>query len=340
MAFHKSLPVAVTVLALAAMLLPSPGAAIDGETYGVYQYVVQRAEGSIEEISDAIATAAVDNGWMVAGVTDSKDPNHCDYTSRVIVLYDARYADAVIRANTMTGPYAALDRVNIFQDEDGTHVSVVNPISITRTILMDDSSYMDLSRKHLQDLRSLILSSVKGTESTAQYGQYRTKGYIGKTMGVVAGGKFKDLIRNKFKVDKGTVAETGEAIAAGFGEKTKKWGLKLVYKVNVPAHDVFIVGISGSPMDTKSFQIVGAGRDEARKKFACPGLSHAGAYPLEIVVYKDANGTIQVATIDVMYRMKMFFEDAGKWAFMKNMGMPGSIQDEIEAQVRAAFVAK
>jgi hypothetical protein len=38
--------------------------------------------------------------------------------------------------------------------------------------------------------------------------------------------------------------------------------------------------------------------------------------------------------------MKMYFEDAGKWAFMKNMGMPGSIADEISAQVRPALAAR
>ena len=36
------------------------------------------------------------------------------------------------------------------------------------------------------------------------------------------------------------------------------------------------------------------------------------------------------------HRMKMYFEDAGKWAFMKNMGMPGSIASETEAQIQAA----
>ena len=35
--------------------------------------------------------------------------------------------------------------------------------------------------------------------------------------------------------------------------------------------------------------------------------------------------------------MKMYFEDAGKWAFMKNMGMPGSIEDEVTEQIQAAL---
>ena len=41
--------------------------------------------------------------------------------------------------------------------------------------------------------------------------------------------------------------------------------------------------------------------------------------------------------LNVMYRMKMYFEDAGKWAFMKNMGMPGSLHDEVKKQIQAGL---
>lgn len=46
---------------------------------------------------------------------------------------------------------------------------------------------------------------------------------------------------------------------------------------------------------------------------------------------------MRVRLVNVMYRMQMYFEDAGKWAFMKNMGMPGSIQDELTAQIKGAL---
>ena len=320
---------------LASMSLPAK--AIDGETYGVFQYVVQKAEGSIDEISAAISEAAVNSGWSVSGTTDSGDPNNCDFKSRVIVLYHPQYADVIVGANVETGPYAALDRINIFQDEEGTHVSVVNPNSINRTVLMDDTSYQDISEKHLQELRAMILSAVTGNESKAQYGEFRTEGKIGKTMGVVAGGDFKKLIKQKYKVKKGSVSAAGQAIGLGFREKTKKWGLELVYQVYMPAHNVYIVGVSGSPMDTKSFQIVENGQNEQREEFACPGLSHAGAYPIEIVVYTDKMGEIRVAIVDAMYRMKVYFEDAGTTAFMKNMKMPGSIDKEITKHIKMGF---
>ena len=87
-------------------------------------------------------------------------------------------------------------------------------------------------------------------------------------------------------------------------------------------------------MDSKSFEIVRSGSDDSRSDLKCPGLAHAGAYPIEVVVRRDGN-SVKIQCVDAMYRMKMYFEDAGKWAFMKNMGMPGSIAEEIRAQVKA-----
>ena len=64
------------------------------------------------------------------------------------------------------------------------------------------------------------------------------------------------------------------------------------------------------------------------KTNSCPGIDHVSAFPIEVIVYRDG-GQVKVATLDGMYRMKVYFEDAGMWAFMKNMRMPGQIQGEI-----------
>ena len=73
-----------------------------------------------------------------------------------------------------------------------------------------------------------------------------------------------------------------------------------------------------------------------RKKHAYPGITHAAGYPIEIVVVDESDG-VKVRLVNIMYRMKMYFEDAGKFAFAKNMGMPGSIQDELEGQIKTAL---
>ena len=98
--------------------------------------------------------------------------------------------------------------------------------------------------------------------------------------------------------------------------------------MKLPGFDTVIFGVTGTPMDSKSFDIVGAGGDDSRNDFECPGIAHAGAYPLEVVAQSNDEG-VSVSSVDAMYRMKVYFEDAGKWAFMKNMTMPGSIGSEI-----------
>ena len=326
------------VLAVMALVL-SPTASSAGEEYGVYEYVVKNAEGTVDAIAASIDRSAAEAGWTVKAIVEAGMQKDCLFEAKVLVLYHPEYAAGIMNANRMTGPYAALDRVSVFQDENGTHVSVVNPQSITRTILMDDAGYNESSESHLQALREMILLAVNGTESSDQYGQIRTEGLIGKTMGVVAGGKFDGLIQKKAAEKGGTLEDVAARVEKGMSKESKKWGLKLVYRIDLPAFDTVILGTSGPSIDMKSFQIVGSGGDESRKEFKYPGLSHAAAYPVEIVISKEGD-EVKVEMIEAMFRMKMYFEDAGKIAFMKNMKMPGSIDKELKKQIRDGLKGK
>jgi len=196
-----------------------------------------------------------------------------------------------------------------------------------------------MTESHLQALRKMITGAVQGTESHKQYGQMRKVGYISKTMGVMAGGKFVDKVEEKAKIDGGDLMEIAAKVRQGLSQQSKKWGLHLVYELALPEFDTVLFGTTGTPMDSKSFSIVRAGSDKSRKNLQCPGLAYAAAYPLEVVVTKDA-GAIKVRIVEAMFRMKIYFEDAGKWAFMKNVKMPGSIDSEIEKQLKSALKSK
>ncbi len=304
--------------------------------YYVYQFVIQKAEGTFDEISQELVNGAQENGWQVLAQVDNGVPKKCPYKARVFVLYDSAYAAQIMAANSKTGPFAVVDRVNLFQDENGTHISLVNPHSINRTILMDDTAYEKMSEEHLQALRKMITGSVKGTVSNKGYGQKRSKGYIGKTMGIMAGGSFDGKIKNGIEVSESDLEKVVSAVNTALKKEGPKWGTHEVYRLDLPKYETVLFGVTGTPMDSKSFEIVRAGSDDSRKHFKCPGLAHAAAYPLEIVVAKEKN-KIKVLLVDEMFRMKMYFEDAGKWAFMKNMGMPGSIQKELLHKIRVAL---
>ena len=100
----------------------------------------------------------------------------------------------VLAANRRTGPFAVVDRASVFEDDKGVHVSVTNPRSVLRTVLMDDQKYAALIESHLQALLGLVSGAAFGTPAGEDYGQRREKGTIGKTMGVMAGGPFDDKV--------------------------------------------------------------------------------------------------------------------------------------------------
>ncbi|MFQ5706716.1 MAG: hypothetical protein ACE5HO_04655 [bacterium] len=310
----------------------------EGKEYGVYEYVVESAQGTFGEISNAIETGAGQAGWRVLAKFDAGVPKNCGYQARVFVLFDTAYAKQVMEANRITGPFAVVDRVNLFEDENGMHVAVVNPHSINRTILMDDSAYEEMTEAHLQALREMITAAVQGSESHKQYGQRRKKGHIDKTMGLMAGGDFVDRIEDLTAVKSGDFDAVVAKVQAGLSQPGHKWGMHLVYELELPGEDTVVFGTTGTPMDSKSFRIVKAGSDESRKELKCAGLAYAAAYPIEVVVTK-VGGEVKVRLVEEMYRMKMYFEDAGKWAFMKNVKMPGSIQKELRKQVRKGLKA-
>lgn len=328
----------VVLLFVATTLIPSARAQSYGATF-VFEYAVRNAQGTVDQIAAQVLDRAKTSGFTVLAESTPGVPAACGYESRVLSLYDATYASALAAAQAGTAAFAAVDRINIFADEEGVHVAYVNPLGINRTVLLDDTGFTTTSRSHRDKLRQVITSSATGDPSDRGFGPERDQGYIGRTMGVMAGGPFNEkvqILSAAAGADLGTVlAKLREALSRPGPE----WGIKIVYDQAMPGGKTHVLGLSGRAMESKSFEIVRSGSDNARNDLTCPGIAHAAAYPLELVVI-ERNGGVDVVLVDAMYRMKMYFEDAGKWAFMKNMGMPGSIADEIRTAVRAALATQ
>lgn len=303
---------------------------------GVYEFVIKKATLSFEDASIALERAIEMSSFEFIQKLEVAVPENCSYKAEVFVLFDSSYAEKLLSINKLTAPFALVNRILLFEDEDGVHVSLVNPTNINRTILMDDEKYNDLSESNRISLRELIVSAVPGEKVEKQYGQLRKKGYIGRTMGIMAGGAFDGKIKDVEEIPNTGFSETVERLQKSMSTPGQKWGMKLAYTIVIENQKIAILGSTSPRIEIKSFSIVKAGSDKSRKKFSCPGIAHAAAYPIEVVVAEE-EGKVKVRLVNIMYRMKMYFEDAGKWAFAKNMGMPGSIQDELEVQIKNAF---
>lgn len=305
---------------------------------GVYLDVatVAGGEGGIDRVVADVRAAVTGAGWTVladyeAGVNRQK----CAYRAHVFIVDWPDYTRAALR-DTRLGAFAAQVRVSVFEDEKGVHVSAVNPRSLSRTIVAEtgrDAEWAALATGIEQALRPRMPGRV------TEYGQLRDDGRIGRTMGVMAGGPFPGKVTTIHSAP--LAGETLDAYAAALFTRLEKqagageWRLRPVFLQKTTDADVIVIGMASDIVEARSFDIVHAGRDAARSAMRCPGIDHAAAYPLEVVLVKEGT-TVQAQMIDAMFRMKMYFEDAGKMAFMKNMGMPGSIADELKQKVRAA----
>jgi uncharacterized protein (DUF302 family) len=326
--------VSVGLLGALALL---PGA-LEGQDAGVFLRVADLMDGTVPEVSSEVEAAVAGAGWKLLAAYDvGVDGDACSYQARVLVVDWPEHTEVVMSKGSH-GAYAAPFKISVFEDELGVHVAAVNPRSIYRTVVAEEG--MDGEWVRLSAILRRTLAEGIGAESVvADYGQFRDKGRIGRTMGVMAGGSFLEKFKLIEDVEEATGGAEGVAqavfeamTAAGPGPE---WGIRPIYVMN-PAPGVAVLGVTGERLESQSFSIVGRGSDKGRSDFACPGIDHAAAYPIE-VVFTEADGRVQIHLVEAMFRMKMFFEDAGKMSFARNMGMPGSIEDEIKDLIRAAL---
>ena len=252
---NLSRPAAALAVALA---VATAAGAAPAAPPGVYQYVVHQARGSVDAVASAIAAAAPGAGFQALARVPVGSPAGCGYRAEVVALFHPDYGRQVLAADRRTGPFAVVDRVNVFEDEKGVHVSVTNPRSVLRTVLMDDQKHAALVESHLQALRGLVSGAALGTPAGEDYGQKREKGHIGKTMGVMAGGPFGEKVAALSVVAGEDWKGVAERVRASLEKKGPKWGLHLAYALEIPEAETVVLGSTGTPMDSQSFQIVGA----------------------------------------------------------------------------------
>jgi len=198
---------------------------------------------------------------------------------------------------------------------------MANPVSLLRTF--NASPVKDEAAQKVVDEVAAALASV-GPVAQKAAGQIRESGEIGG----MGGGAFSEKVVPVLTTIK-PPAEVAGALRGGIADPAG-WHAIYSYKVT---DDVFVVGVTNGKTEGRAFGIAGEKRATTSTLF--PGIDHAAAFPVEIVVAKKGAGS-SVSILKEMWRMKLYFQDAGNWAFMKNMQMPGDIQSEIEAAVRKA----
>jgi uncharacterized protein (DUF302 family) len=286
------------------------------EEAGVYVKVMEQVEGTFQDSVSSAEAALKGAGYKVLVSYESGVEAQCNKKAHTIAFVSEKYSETIIK-NGATAAFALPLRASVFQDEMGTHVAVLNPVSINRTVL-GDGVEAEASAAELKNISEALQKGFKkGKAVNTPLGQMRGKGKVGG----MGGGKFLKKVEVIHKG--GSYAQVAKSVEESITSNTLEWKHAYTYE---PAEGVTIFGLTKADTEAKSFHI--AGEKRSKKDYLCPGLDHAPAFPLEVVV-ADVDGEAKVMILDEMYRMKVYFEDAGKWAFMKNMTMPGKIEKEL-----------
>jgi uncharacterized protein (DUF302 family) len=300
------------LLALLLALCP----AADAGDFGVYVKVVEKVEGTFDDSVKAAADALEGRGWRVLASYESGVKKGCGFRAHNIVVHSAEYAGKVMSHGPLSA-FALPLRVGVYEDEKGINIAFLNPASINRTVLGDGVGE-EMSRAAMKELSDIISSAVKGSVVNEQIGEMRSGGKVGG----MGGGDFLKKVEEIYSGE--DFGETARKVKDGILSNEKGW--KLIYALPLEGLDAVIYGLTEAETEAKAFDI--AGEKRSSKDYRCPGIDHAPAFPIEVVLYKDG-GAVKVVILDEMYRMKVYFQDAGNWAFMKNMGMPGRIEKEV-----------
>jgi uncharacterized protein (DUF302 family) len=291
------------------------------DKYGVYVKIIEKAKGSVDEVSKKVEGALKNSGWEILGTYDSAIPEDCKFSSRVITFTSPAYSKSIM-AYGVKAAFALPLRVGIYDDETGVNVVVLNPASINRTIV-HETKLNDFSLSALNSISTAITKAVPGGIALKQMGEMRSKGSVEGMWG----GDFLDKIVTIYasrNLSDDNFKRIVENVKYGILHNRENW--KLVYTLDLSAHNAVIFGVTQEKMEAMAFKTAREKGGKLYKQGVV--LYHDTAFPIELIIYKDG-GKIKVVTLDEMYRMKLYFQDAGTWLFIKHMRKPGEIQEEI-----------
>ncbi len=337
--------------------------------FGIYEKVVQNADGSAREVANLLADKFKEaEGLQFLNILKMNTPNivredassHSKFNAFLVLVTMPEFDKFL---STFGNKYAAnwILRVGAYEDPGGTQVVIANPVTLTRIICNDlnDENYQKVVNKSedvRRALRTIILSAVKGTEVSIQMPPLRSAKRLRKAKKdmimmvgpmtffrdkdqfpilkeAAAGTNSKDKFKNVLEeVKQNIINFTPAKKDADYHWTKSKEDLNWRIACEIKFDDInaAILGITRNRTEALSFHICGMKRETDEN--STPGIDHVCAYPIEVVVFEE-DGKIKVGTPREMFRMDMFFWDAGKWAFMKYMNMPGILDKSIKKAI-------
>lgn len=314
------------------------------EEHGIFERILA-ASGSFEETNAALEKSLGESKLKLHAKQDIKVPGEAQ-KARVYVLTSPAYLEAAKGAPAQTVS-AQILRVAVYQFGEGkkTYINMANPVAHAMVFYGEQKDYPQLlaaAKTVAQEIRD-VAAKVPGKTETVQLEPTRSEKTLKKFNGdgpAKMMAKWRNWEESQIVLFEGKpeefasiVARVEKALAAS-KEKgpDDSSGWRLISKVPVDANAVYF-GISNDYTENKCIRINSDFRSDGKSKDApYPGVDHAPALPLEILVINDGK-KVRAVQYGEMWRMQLYFWDSGYMAFTKNTFVPSAIFNSIKDAV-------
>ena len=317
------------------------------ETYGIFERVLE-ASGSFEDTTAALEKSLAESKLNLQAKHDLKTPEGVQ-KAKIYILTSPTYLEAAkdMPANTIS---AQILRIAVYQYGEGkkTHINMANPVAHAMVFYAGTKEYPQLiaaAKASAQEIKEVV-AKVPGQQSAAQLEPTRTEKTLNKFNGdgpAKMMAKFRNWSESQSLVfsDKpenfqATVAKVEGLLSASQDKgASDASGWRLISKIPVSSNAVYF-GISNEYTENKSVRINSDFRSDGKTKDApYPGVDHAAALPLEVLVINTGKD-VQVVQYGEMWRMQLYFWDSGYLAFAKNTLIPATIFGSIDKALTAS----
>lgn len=346
--FEKSLfPALLFVFAI--MVMPF-GSVYAADEYGIFERISE-ASGSFTDTTAALEKALAESKLTFHA---KRDLTYTDkkQEGRVYIVTSPAYMEAAKDESPDTIS-AQILKIGVYEYGEGkkVHINMGNPAAHAMVFYAGSKNYGKLlaaAKAAAQEIRD-VAAKVPGKQVSVQLEPVRTEKTLNKFNGdgpAKMMAKFRNWKESQNEVWKdkpenfnAAVARVEKALAASKDKGVDdSSGWTLVSKIPVGANAVYF-GINNQYTENKCIRINSDFRSDGKTKDApYPGVDHAPAMPMEVLVVNDGK-EVKVVQYGEMWRMQLYFWDSGYMAFAKNTLIPSIIFSSIDEMLNMKNVA-
>ena len=319
------------------------------EEYGIFERILE-ASGSFNDTTAALEKALGESKFTLHAKRDLVF-NDKVQQARVYIVTSPAYMEAAKDESPDTISAQVL-RIGVYEYGEGkkTHIDITNPLAHAMVFYSGSKDYDKLiaAAKGVEQEFRDVVAKVPGKAVQVQLEPVRSEKTLKKFNGdgpAKMMAKFRnwkesqnEVFNEKVENFGAVVARVEKTLAAsqdkGVGDSS---GWRLLTKIPVGANAVYF-GITNDYTENKCISINSDFRGDGKAEGAPhPGVDHAPALPLEVLVINDGK-QVQVVQYGEMWRMQLYFWDSGYMAFAKNTLIPSIIFSSIDQALKPATV--